>query len=180
MSNSRFLGGALTWEQSEPRTYELGRGDETLARLRWQSACGSLALGECALGCWTFKRMGFFHPYVTVRPAGAPNDLATLRTEHRATRLQFADGRLFLWVRGTTRGRERSFHDAAGRPVVTFAPESRRGTLWGSVATVEAGCSDETLALLALTGWYRLVLDKMDDDAATLTAVMAATTAATS
>ena len=126
MSKSSFFGcGALTWEPSGPRTYELRREDETLARLEWQSACGSLALGECALGCWTFKRMGFFHPYVTVRPAGAPGDLATLRTERRATRLEFADGRSFPWVRDAARGPTRGTCDKDVADDLKVRPEGR-------------------------------------------------------
>jgi hypothetical protein len=173
------IGNALHWEQVERRTYVLLAGTDPVARLAWLTECGSLARGECAGREWTFKRMGFFRPYITVRVPGTPVDLATMRNEHRATKLIFADGRSYTWSRIAPLGRERCFLAATGRAVVAFAPERRGRMLRGSMTVDASAPSDEMVALLALLGWYRLVLDQMDDEAAELTAVIAATSAAT-
>jgi hypothetical protein len=61
-----------TWQQE----YELRVGDDVAATLRFRSGFGSMAAGESADGRWTFKRVGFWHPQVTVRAHGAETDNA--------------------------------------------------------------------------------------------------------
>jgi hypothetical protein len=174
---SNLGGAALLWEPTGRRTYDLRSDGGILARLTWQSECGSLALGESAEGRWTFKRMGFFHPFVTVRAQGAPGDLAVMRSTRGATLLQFADGRSFAWGRLRPRGRETGFFDAPGRPVVVFGPPRSGGGLRGSMTVDTPGTPAGTVALLTLLGWYRLVLERMDEDAALIAATCASLSA---
>ena len=54
------------------------------------------------------------------------------------------------------------------------------GALIGSMTIAPVETPAETLAMLALVGWYRLVLEQMDDEAAMLAATMAAVSAAAS
>ena len=71
-------GQELSWHQPKGlrRHFELRIGDEVLATLRWETNFGSLATAETAEGRWTFKRVGFWRPKVTVRAAGSDADLA--------------------------------------------------------------------------------------------------------
>jgi hypothetical protein len=124
--------------------------------------------------------MGFFRPYITVRSAGSEETLARMQAAGRATRLRFADGRDFTWTRPRPRHRGRLFADPSGRPVVSFSPSARGGALSGTMTIVSTGIPAPTLAILAMVGWYRLVLEQMDDDAATLAATTAALAAASS
>ena len=78
----------LTWKLMKD-TYELRSGAELFATLRWQK--GSLFLGEAAEGRWTFKRMGFLRPKVTVRSENSSTDLATLAFSGSGGRLEFPD-----------------------------------------------------------------------------------------
>jgi hypothetical protein len=79
-----------------------------------------------------------------------------------------------LWVRPRPRGSERAFTDEAGLTVVSFLPSSRRGRLTGPMTIASSGFPARTGALLAMVGWYRLVLQRMDEQMAMLAAVAAA------
>lgn len=170
-------GAALTWERIGQGDYECRAGGRPLARLRWRSVCGSLAVGECAEGRWSFKRMGFFRPRITVRGEGAETDLGVLQTTGRTTQLRLADGAVFTWSRVRPRHRRYAFVDASGGTVVEFAcagwSSASAAVITGATATPPG-----TLALLVLTGWYRLVLEQMDEDTAmTATTIAALNTA---
>jgi hypothetical protein len=90
----------LEWRQqgSVMMDYELVAEGEAVATLRFRSMMGSLATGQSADGCWTFKRVGFFHPKVTVRACGSGGDLGTFRnnTWSGGGSLTLRDGRKFL------------------------------------------------------------------------------------
>jgi hypothetical protein len=69
----------LTWTRAGAlqRTYELRAGAEVIATVRcaqWRGACAVVEAGD---SCWTFRRVGFWHPRVTVRVVGLETDLAT-------------------------------------------------------------------------------------------------------
>ena len=75
-----LTGTALRWEQpsASKMEYELrANGAATVTTLRFRSMFGSLATAESADGCWTFKRVGFWQPRVTVRVCGSETDIAT-------------------------------------------------------------------------------------------------------
>jgi hypothetical protein len=59
--------------------YELRAGDEVMATLRFRSLMGTLATGESADGCWTFKRVGFLQASATVRSCGSDSDIAAFK-----------------------------------------------------------------------------------------------------
>jgi len=47
--------------------YELRSGSEILARLEFRNMFGTFATAESADGCWTFKRVGFWHHRASIR-----------------------------------------------------------------------------------------------------------------
>jgi hypothetical protein len=61
--------------------YSLGvgpcAGAEVVAPLCYAQRWGACAVVEAGDSCWTFKRVGFWHPHVTVRGVGSETDLAT-------------------------------------------------------------------------------------------------------
>ena len=69
----------LTWTRAgtSRRTYELHAGAEVVATLRYARGWGADAVVEAGDSCWTFRRVGFWHPRVTVRVVGSETDLAT-------------------------------------------------------------------------------------------------------
>ena len=78
--------------------YELIGGDEPAATLDFRSLFGSLATGESADGCWTFKRVGFFQTRVTIRVCDDETDIAVFRnnTWRGGGALELPDGRKVL------------------------------------------------------------------------------------
>jgi len=62
--------------------YELRDGDDRVASLRFRSSFGTLATGESADGCWTFKRVGFWQTRATIRARGSDSIWLCSRTIH--------------------------------------------------------------------------------------------------
>ena len=165
-SISRLETNRLSWVPVGRRSYQLQAGDELVATLDWARARGSLARGEAAEGIWTFKRAGFLRPRVTVRIEGDEAELAILSLSRgRESQLEFADGRRFTWGAARARRRWMVFADKTGKTVLSLLPRTRR---FQYQADVEIGPGQRKLAelsLLALLGWYRLVLQSEEDAA---------------
>jgi hypothetical protein len=95
-----LLGSEFKWSQPGgfKLNFELRAGDELGATLRFRSLFGSLATGESADGCWTFKRIGFFQTRVTIRICGDETDIAIFnnKTWRGGGTLELLDGRKLL------------------------------------------------------------------------------------
>ena len=114
-SISALKTDSLIWAPVGRRSYQLSAGDDLVATLDWATSTGSLATGEAADGNWTFKRVGFFRPSVTVRDRGGPHDLAVMRkVKGVGLVMEFAAGPRFTWALTRERRREVAFHDASG------------------------------------------------------------------
>ena len=181
---SSAVGADLCWIQPkglDNRWFELRAGDGIVATLEFETLCGSLARAQSADGSWTFKRVGFFNPRVTVRKAGQEADLAvyTPRWTGREGTLEFPDGRVFGWVQANFWATKFQITDAAGYSLVSFesgAEKSRLSDIFKTQARVEIGRRGRALPelpLLVLLGWYLIILQKQD--AAAVAAVIAAT-----
>jgi hypothetical protein len=141
------------------RRYELRAGNAVVATLCWETAWGSLATGETAEGRWTLKRVGFVRPRVTVRAAGSETQAAMVTLDWAGNGdVQLADGHEFRWARMGFWHSEWAFTGTGGQPLLVFKP---RFVMMRSEAeiTVEAqALSLPELSLLALLGWYLMVL----------------------
>jgi hypothetical protein len=146
----------LTWKLTKD-TYELRSGADLVASLRWQK--GSLFLGEAAEGRWTFKRTGFLRPKVTVRPENSSTDLATLGFSGSGGRLEFPDGRTYLW---TASRAEWSLKNGGGEHLVRMKSMGTRGNLSGEVVLAPGALGLSDLSFLILLSWYVLVLQSKD------------------
>jgi hypothetical protein len=171
----------LYWVQ--PRTmsryYTLHSAEHEYASLDFQSAFGSLAIAITAEHTWSFKRMGFFNPRVTVRLPDAENDLAVYQprwTNSEGT-LTLSGGQSFQWSATNFWATRFAFLDSAGEALLWFKDGSQEGhisDLFKTQALLEIetrGWQLAELDLLATLGWYLLVL--YHEDAAGVAAVAA-------
>jgi hypothetical protein len=167
---------SLIWTPVGRQSYQLAAGHDLVATLDWVKRSGSLARGEAADGTWSFKRVGFFRPYITVRDADSDIDLAALRSwKRRESVLEFADGRRFVWRPTRARRRQMAFVNVADETLLTMLPRTK---LFKRFAEVEIQPGMEGLreqSLLALLGWYRMVLEFEDEELATVAVITAAT-----
>src|SRR5262245_28743971 len=159
--------GVLSWTQPSAmkRDFELSVEGETVATLSFRSIFGSLAIARAAEGSWTFKRVGFWNPRVTVRSEGSEEEIAvfTNNTWSAGGTLEVKDGRRYransnFWMTSY------EFKDEAEQPLVRFV--RMRGALHISsqVEITPAGEKLAELPWLVSLGWYLAV--KMHDDAA--------------
>lgn len=177
------IGKDLYWIQPKGlgRHFELRAEDEIVATLGFETLCGSLARAQSADESWTFKRIGFFNPRVTVRKAGEEANLAvyTPRWTGREGTLEFSNGRVYRWVQANFWATRYQISDEAGNPLISFrsgAGKSKLSDLFKTQARVEIdlrGRALPELPLLVLLGWYLIVLQQEDAAAAAATVVVA-------
>jgi hypothetical protein len=179
---SAFAGQDLEWLQPKAleRRYELQAGPAQLAALTFKSAWGTLATAETADGTWTFKRVGFLNPRVTVRAAGSPDDLAVYQPKFWGDgTVTFADGVAFRWQPANFWATEWTFSWAGDVRIVRFksgVDKAKLSDLFKTQAMVELE-PDEWIQpfvpLLTALGMYLIVLHQ--HDAAGVVAATAAT-----
>ena len=105
----------FTWIQDDGRTFCLCDRKQTIyVTLQFERTAGSLATGKTSEDQWTFKRVGFFKPCISVRPAGQETVVAFFQR----ARLHFAGGRVPVWKPTKGPGTERGCEDQEGRRVV--------------------------------------------------------------
>ncbi len=163
------LGGeALAWENADwvHLAYELRRGTDVLATLRFRSVWGTFATAESAEGCWTFKRVGFLQTRVTIRRCGTDEEIAVFRnnTWTGGGTLEFADGRPFLantnfWMTAF------AFSTDGGEPLVHFRRIGGVLHLSAAVEITAAATAIAELPILMMLGWY-LAIQLHNDTAA--------------
>jgi hypothetical protein len=173
----------LYWVQPKTmaRYFLLHSGEHEFASLDFQSAFGSLAIADTAEHTWSFKRMGFFNPRVTVRRPNEEIDLAVYQPRWTGTEgtLTLSGGRAFQWKATNFWATKFAFLDSSGEPLLWFkegAEESHISDLFKTQALLEiepAGWQLAELELLVTLGWYLLIL--YHEDAAGAAAAASAT-----
>lgn len=168
------VGREMHWKQPSARKmeYQLLDGEECIAALRFRNSFGSFATAECAEGIWTFKRVGFWHPHVTVRKAEMESDLAIYRnhTWSSGGTLAFPDGRAY---RASTNfwATQYAIETLDGQKLVSYASIGGMLHLSSKMVLHPAAASLAELPWLAVFGWYLAILMLMDS--ATTAAVAA-------
>ena len=179
---STVVGMQLHWIQPKTfeRWFELRVGESLFATLCFEKAFGTLATAESADGSWTFKRVGFLNPRVTVREVGAEANLAIYQPKFWGDgSLEFPDGRVFHWKSTNFWGTQWGFADSGENLLFALKPgvdKPKLSDLFKTQAIVEIDPRGRALAelpLLVLLGWYLMILHQ-DDAAATTAAVTAA------
>lgn len=159
-----LTGNTLNWVQPRPmsRQFELRQDGDVLANLRFETSLGSLARAETADAAYTFKRIGYFRPGVTIRLVGSTQDLGSFQPDWGTGGLiALASGAKYTFHCANFRGARWSMLDETGECVLEFVLKSFVKT--GAQVTFGRSCEDAPL--LALFGGYLMVL--MADDAAT-------------
>ncbi len=155
-------GAGLQWEVSveNKRAFELRDGDETVATLSFQKSWGTLAIGETAGSQWTFKRVDFLPPTLTVRAAGSEENLAEFKPDRigSSAEVEFASGSRFQWLHDKAEGHKWTLASDAGVPLLHF-----KARQWLQGEPIQVEIEEEArklpeLALLLLLGEYFLML----------------------
>ncbi len=155
-------GAGLQWEVScaNKRAFELREGAETVASLTFQKSWGTLAIGETADGQWTFKRVGFLPPTITMRAAGSDENLAEFRPDRigSSAEVEFASGSRFQWCHDKEQGHKWTMASADGAPLLHFKAHT---WIYGEPIQLEIEAAARELpelTLLVLLGEYFLML----------------------
>jgi hypothetical protein len=179
---STVVAMPLYWIQPKTfeRRFELRAGDSLIATLCFETAFGTLATAESADGSWTFKRVGFLNPRVTVREVGVDTNLAVYQPRFWGDgSLEFRDGRVYRWRATNFWGTQWGFADSDENQLFALKPgvdKPKLSDLLKTQALVEIEPQGHTLPelpLLVLLGWYLMILHHDD------TAAIAATTTVT-
>jgi hypothetical protein len=177
-----YTGLPLEWLQpkSLERTFELKSGEALLGVLSFRSAFGTLATAETADGVWTFKRVGFLNPRVTMRPAGSEADAAVYTPKFfGGGTLQIMGGPAIEWKAANFWATEWVFAGPDEGSLLRFTSGREKGTFSDifktqAVVHVEPAASKSPwLAMLTALGMYLLILHT-EDSAATVAATTAA------
>jgi hypothetical protein len=163
------------------RSFSLHAGEQEYARLEFQSAFGSRALAETAAQRWSFKRVGFFNPRVTVRRPDQDTDLAVYQPRWTGTEgtLTLAGGQTFQWRATNFWATRFAFMDSRGEILLEFKEGTQEGhfsDLFKTQAQVQIAQNFgelEQIDLLVTLGWYLLIL--YHEDAAGVAAAASAT-----
>lgn len=156
-----FKGNTLSWVQGRNlrRSYDLRFNGETIGKLRFEKAFGSLAVAETPNGIWTFKREGFVKPRVTVRTVGSDNNIAVYQQNWGGGgAIRFDSGQEYEWKNSSFWGSEWKFLSGE-EPVLTLKVNSS-GLKSSAQVTVET--NKENIAILVPLSWYLIVLTSED------------------
>jgi hypothetical protein len=156
------------------RRFELRTGNLLYATLQFTKLTGSLATATSSEGVWTFKRVGFFNPRVTIRKEGSETDIAlyTPKWSGASGNLQLADGPAYQWRHANFWSTRMEWTSPSGTVLVAFHSgiENSRIT---DMFKIQAGVTLSTearhlqeLDLLVLFGWYLMILHHDDSTAA--------------
>ena len=160
-------GGHAHWVASGPgRCYSLRANSEVCGSLQFARGRSSLATARTSNAGWTFKRVGFFTPIISIKSEESGELEAVFHP--RGTRsvgvLETRSGESYLW-------NERFWsvshtkHALSGKPVILFMEAGTLESTIGSLDAVSAGVLMEPTAyrlphlpLMLTLGWYLMLL----------------------
>jgi hypothetical protein len=169
---STAMGLQLYWVQPKTfeRRFELRTEDDLFGDVRFEKAFGTLATASSATGRWTFKRVGFLNPRVTIREAGASDDRAVYWPKFWRGDgwLEFVKGSKFHWKSTNFWGSEWGFFNVQEELLFVLKQGGEKHKLsdllktQGVVEIGPQGHGEAELPLLLLLGWYLVVLHQED------------------
>jgi hypothetical protein len=155
----------LVWTQPKVRvrTYELRISNALIGHLRFEKRSGSLASAEVVSQRWTFKRVGFLAPRVTVRSPNLEADLAVFRPHWGSGgTLQFADGHQTRWQCTNFWGSQWAFVGSDNHIVVRFSHHEGFFKASAQLEFEPSSAALPELPLFAALGWYLMILAAND------------------
>lgn len=162
--------GDLEWNAPSAmrRSFVLHQDERVFATLDWRSAFGTLAVATTAGGSWTFKRVGFWSPRVTVRREGEVDDDAIFTPRGwtgSAGDLRFADGRSLALEREGFWSASWKFREP-GEGGATLVRVGDIGGIFRWRASLSLNSKDDPRSpLLACLLWYLAVMAYQDEAA---------------
>jgi hypothetical protein len=162
----------LRWTQPDThqRLFELRDGERVHAHLRIERHAGTLATGETATGCWTFKRVGFMSPRVTARIQGFSEDAGVFTPAWGGGgAFVLAGGRSMRWSPGALFGPSAHLVRPDGLILAIFHAAghglSVRDLLRteADVEILHAAWHEPDLPLLLVWAWYLTILARHDE-----------------
>lgn len=178
------LEDQLFWVQPKAmrRNYELRASNTLVGSLEFETPFGSRATARATDKMWSFKRMGFFKPRITVRAADRADDIAVYRPKWSGSEgeLNLNDGRSYSWSIANFWATRFEIRDAQGQTLISYSAGTAETALTdlfknqSQVAITDAGRRTADIDLLVLIGWYLIVLQH--EDSAAITAAVATAT----
>lgn len=159
---------ALSWlpVAGSEGVFELRASGQLVGRLSRVRHAGSLARGETAGGEWTFKRVGFLHPRVTVRSGTESGPVGEMDIHWRRTTVSVGGSTRYTFQRAGLAVPAWQYLDAAGRVLVHIEPvREGRALAGGSVTVRPEARRAKDLALLLLLAWYYILQEWFEDEA---------------
>jgi len=176
-------GDVFLWIQPKAtsRVFELRRHDEPFGTLEFRSMWGTLAWSKDPIQNWSFKRVGFLTPHITVRMPDADSDYALFDPKvFGGGMLHTPDGRPYRWEPLNNWHTKWRFTDNKGAPVLSFEQDAEEFKL-SDLFSIQAAVCVETsritnleFSMLANLGFYLVVLNAMDSSAAAAAAAASA------
>lgn len=173
----RPLEGSLKWTQPHALTryHELRLDGRLFATLRWEKMFGSLAVAEFYEGSYTFKRAGFLRPYFTIRRRDAESNMAIMRftsgsviknaIQGLSGTLEFETGERFTFNKLSFWKPKWAFSDENGDLLVTI-DRKIKGKPSGTVTVNRDFVEMNYMRLLVVAGWYAIIMDYEEGEAA--------------
>lgn len=170
-------GDNFEWKQPKTldRSFELFRQSELFGTLKFHSYWGSLAWSEDPIQAWSFKRIGFLNPHVTIRMPDADSDYALFIPKlFTGGTLHPPDGRLIYWQPLNFWYTKWLFTDTRGSPVLSLiqqyqpADEPKLSDLikiQADMAVERNHITNLEFSMLVNLGFYLLVMQAMDNAA---------------
>jgi hypothetical protein len=176
---TEHLSDQLFWVQPKAmrRSYELRTSDALLGSLVFETPFGSRATAQANGKVWSFKRMGFFKPRVTVRAADGSDDIAVYHPKWSGSEgeLTLSHGRSYTWTIANFWATRYDIRDAQGEALISFSSGTMETAITdvlknqSEVTITDAGQGVAEIDLLVLIGWYLIVLQREDSAAITAT-----------
>jgi hypothetical protein len=141
------------------RHFELRDETDVAATLTWEKPTGSIAIARSEAGAWSFKRLGFLNPRVSAIDLESRAQVARFDAAISGAGVaQTKDGYTFRWYSNLWRA-EWGWIDSGGNDLLKFrrsfdVEEKKEGRL----EILDAAHDHRHLALLALMGWYLIIL----------------------
>ena len=161
----------IEWTQpkSLEKYYELRSGDSLIGTLAFRSSFGTLAVAETANEKWTFKRVGFLNPRVTIRVDGNPHDIAIFQPKlWGGGVVHFTDRRTYTWKPANFWQTQWAFIDSQEKEVIIFrkgVKEEKLSDIFKTQITVEINPSvlpGPAPTVLVPFGLYLMILQQQD------------------
>ena len=168
-------GDSFWWKQPKTtiRKFELYRHDDPFGTLEFRSMWGSLAWSNDPVQSWSFKRVGFLSPHITVRMPDSESDYALFEPKvFGGGTLHTPDGRPVLWEPINFWRTKWRFTDKNGSPILVFeqgSEEFKLTEIFKIQAEVKVESSRITnleFSMLVNLGFYLVVMNYMDTSAA--------------